>query len=87
MAVPLELRCFCDKKPILALCGRDSSSGEPFVHVKAHRQQRVQAEVVITSGTARIRCRSCLRWHTVRIKRGDVDARPERLPDTIPLVS
>lgn len=83
----LELRCFCDRKPILAICGRDSASGQPFVHVKAHRQERIMAEIVVTSGTARIRCRSCLRWHTVRLKRTDVQATPERLPETIALTS
>jgi len=84
-ADPLEIRCFCDRQPILALAGRDSATGEPFVHVKAHRQGRIQAEVIITSGSARIHCRSCLRWHTVRIKRTGVEARQERLPETLVL--
>lgn len=78
-----EVRCFCQRKPLLAVCGRDSKSGEPFVHIKTWKQQRLYAEVVVTSGVVRIHCRECLRWHTIRIVRLKVDVRPEELPESI----
>lgn len=81
----LEVRCFCRRTPLLAVCGRDSGSGQPFVHVKAFKQNRIFAEVVITSGTAHIRCRECMRFHKVTIKHVGVTTKPERLPETIAL--
>lgn len=79
----LELRCFCQGTPLLALCGRDTKSGEPFVHIKTWKGSRLYVEVIIESGKARIRCRKCFRFHTVRIVRGTVDMKVERLPDSI----
>lgn len=79
----LELRCFCRRRPLLAVCGRDARTGEPFVHVKAYKQQRLITEVVVTAGTARIHCRECLRWHTVRIRIENVSFKPEPLPSGI----
>lgn len=81
----LEVRCFCNRTPLLAVCGRDTSTKQPYVHVKAWRQRRIFAEVVIESGVARIRCRECLRWHKIVIRRTTVDATVERLPETIAL--
>jgi hypothetical protein len=79
----LELRCFCSSKTLLAVCGRDSKSRQPFVHIKTWKGSRLYVEVVIESGKARIRCRKCLRWFTVRIRLDDVDMKTERLPDSI----
>lgn len=81
----IEVRCFCNRSPLLAVCGRDSASLEPFVHIKAYKQNRIFAEVVITSGVANIRCRECLRWHRIVIKKTSVDTSVARLPETISL--
>lgn len=81
-----ELRCYCRRKPLLALCGRDSESGEPFVHVKVFKQDRIYAEVVATSGEVRIRCRECLRWFTVKIKTPKLSISEEDLPESVDLV-
>lgn len=81
---PLELRCFCSKRPLLAVCGVDAATGEPFIHIKAYKQKRIYSEVVVTSGTVRIHCRDCLRWQTVTIRYGEkVSMRQEPLPETI----
>lgn len=66
----IAVRCFCVDHPLLAMCGRDEASGEPWVHVKTWKRGRLYAEVVATAGDVKIRCRDCLRWHTVRIVRG-----------------
>lgn len=79
----LEVRCFCRRAPLLAICGRDEKNGEPFVHIKSARKDRINAEAVVTSGIVRIRCRDCLRWHTIRIRKIDVDHKAERLPSSI----
>lgn len=79
----LELRCFCSGQPLLAVCGRDSKTKEPFVHIKTWKGQRLYVEVIIESGKARIRCRKCMRFWTVRIRTHGVDRQVERLPDSI----
>ena len=84
----LELRCFCSKQPLLAVCGRDAH-GQPYVHVRAVRSgganspPKLQAEMIVTAGVASIRCRLCLRWHRIAIRRTDVDFRPAALPSAI----
>lgn len=60
-----ELRCFCNRKPLLATYG--IYKDQLYVHVKVHKQARIYGEVLVTGGTVRIHCRECLRWHTVRI--------------------
>lgn len=60
-----ELRCFCRHTPLLATYG--IKSGVLFVHVKVYKQNRIYGELLIQGGIVRIRCRECLRWHTVRI--------------------
>lgn len=81
----LEIRCFCNRRPLLARCGRDLNSGEPFVHIKTWKKDRLYVEVVVTQGIARIRCRECMRWHTVRIVRDRMKITQEKLPDSIAL--
>lgn len=77
-----DLRCFCSRRPLLAKCGRDER-GEPFIWVKVFKQGRIYGEVVATSGTVKLRCRECLRWHQVKIVRvhndqlSEIDFRPE----------
>lgn len=65
------------------MAGRDEKTGTPFVHVKSWKAQRLYTEVVVTEGSVRIRCRECLRWQTVTIKRTDVDVKAEELPNSI----
>lgn len=82
-APELDFRCFCARRPLLAVCGRDTLTGEPFVWMKVHKQQRIFGEMIATAGTVRIRCRECLRWHTLTIKRETVDFVEESLPESL----
>jgi len=61
-----ELRCFCSREPLLATYGIDSK-GKLFVHVKIWKARRIFGELVIEGGIVKIRCRDCLRWHTVNV--------------------
>lgn len=87
MPESLELRCFCSGTPLLAICGRNTKTHQPFVHIKTWKSQKLIAEVIIESGKARIRCRKCLRFHTVTIRTDDVNMKPEQLPDSLVLNS
>lgn len=78
-----EVRCFCNKKPLLAVCGRDAKTGEPFVHIKTWKGNRLYVEAIVTSGIVRLRCRECYRWHTVNIVRNDIRVQEEKLPESI----
>lgn len=80
-----EIRCTCSRRPLLAIHGRDTKTGEPFIHVKAHKQERILAEVIVTAGVARIHCRECLHWFTVRIVRTGLSMTEERLPESLPV--
>jgi len=79
----LEARCCCSHAPLLAVCGRDTSTGEPFVHVKSYKGNKLYTEVVATSGTVWIRCRDCYRWHRIDIKRVAVERLIAEIPDSI----
>ncbi len=63
----IDVRCFCRNEPLIAVAGRDARSGEPFVHIKSWKGDRLNAEAVVTAGTVRIRCRVCMRWHRLTI--------------------
>lgn len=78
----LELRCFCNRHPLLAVAGRDSN-GRGYVHIKTWKGQRIYAEVVILSGAAMVRCRECYRWHRFRIVKSDVESLQTNLPESI----
>lgn len=65
--VKKPLKCFCTRKPILAMYGLDAQ-GKLFVHIKIYKQNRVYGEILVTEGTVKLRCRECLRWHTVKIR-------------------
>jgi hypothetical protein len=58
-------------------------NGKGFVHIKTWKGGKLYVEAIVTDGTAHIRCRECLRWHTVRIVRERVNVTAERLPDSI----
>jgi hypothetical protein len=79
----LELRCFCGRQTLLAICGRDLSSGEPFIHIKAFKAGKIITEIVVTEGKVRVHCPNCLRWHSITIKRVGVEHKPEKLPESI----
>jgi hypothetical protein len=78
----LDIRCLCGRRPLLAIAGRDDD-GEPYIHIKTWKGQRLYVEVVITSGDCRVRCRNCMRWWKLVIRRLDVDVRQQDLPDGI----
>lgn len=80
----LEVRCFCSRRPLLAVAGRDTKTGHGFVHIKSWKGGRLYVEAIVTQGVAHIRCRECLRWHTVRIIH-DVSVKQEKLPDSLPV--
>lgn len=48
----------------------DTVSGEPVVHIKSWKGQKLYTEVLIISGVVKLKCRECSRWNTVRIKKG-----------------
>jgi hypothetical protein len=60
-----QLRCFCARRPLLALYGTDKR-GQLYVHVKVYKGDRIFGEVVAT-GNVKIRCRECYRWYEVVI--------------------
>lgn len=82
----IELRCVCESQTLLALCGTDADSGDSYVWVKVFKSvgrgnpPKLFAEIVVTSGEFRMRCRSCLRWNLVVIRRQGVDMNPAKLP-------
>lgn len=61
-----ELRCFCSRLPLLATYGI-GDDGRLYVHVRVYKQRRIYGEVLVTEGIVKLRCRECLRWHTVVI--------------------
>lgn len=62
-----ELRCFCTRAPLLATYGQNEK-GLLYVHVRVYKQRRVYGEMIVTGGTVTLKCRECLRWHTVVIR-------------------
>ena len=82
-----ELRCFCSRKPLLAVGGTDAKTHQPFLHIKSMRGEQIKTEVVVTEGVVRIHCTQCFRWHTVKIVKNEVFTRQEELPSSIVLAS
>lgn len=78
-----ELRCFCRRKPLLATYGIDKI-GTLFIHVKIWKAHRIFGELVVEGGIVKIRCRDCLRWHTINVigKRATLEETYEELPAT-----
>jgi len=76
-----ELRCFCSREPLLATYGVDSK-GKLFLHVKIWKARRIYGELVVEGGLVKIRCRDCLRWHTIRVQnnRAFLQETDENLP-------
>jgi hypothetical protein len=80
-----ELRCFCSRRPLLAVYGLDKDR-HLYVHVRIYKQQRIFGEVIITDGTVRLHCRECLRWHKVIIKQPNSLGLIEETDPPIPAV-
>jgi len=69
---------------LLATYGIDSK-GKLFVHVKIYKARRIFGELVIEGGIVKIRCRDCLRWHTINIvgNKASLEETHEKLPAAI----
>lgn len=78
-----QLRCFCRRKPLLAVYGLDEN-GRVYLHIKIFKQDRIFGEILVTEGIVKMHCRDCLRWHTVRIKPSGVPFL-EEAPDPVEL--
>jgi hypothetical protein len=59
-----QLRCFCSRKPLLAIWGNDEN-GRPYIHVRIYKQGRIFGDVVAHGGEVKICCRECVRWHRI----------------------
>jgi hypothetical protein len=64
-----ELRCFCSRQPLLGVYGLDRD-GDPYIHIKIYKQQRIYGEWVFKAGLIKIKCRECFRWYNIQIHRG-----------------
>lgn len=62
-----ELRCFCSRRPLLAVYGVDEK-GRLYIHQRVYKQNRVFGETVFYGGTVALLCRECLRWQQVTIQ-------------------
>lgn len=78
-----EIRCFCRHHPLLAVCGTDSQTRQPFVHIRVVKNKEVHCDAVVTSGAVRLFCRDCARWTTITIRERNFDAKSEPLPPSI----
>lgn len=74
-----ELRCVCSRAPLLGVYGIDQD-GMAYIHIKAHKQSRLIAEIV-ARGECAIHCRECLRWTRFRINDRNGPSRIERTED------
>ncbi len=65
-----RIECFCAAHPLLALAGQDARTGKHFVWVKTVKGDRIMSEVVLMGeGTIQVRCRTCLRFHSISVVR------------------
>lgn len=74
-----DLRCFCKRRPLLALYGLDES-GQTYIHIKVFKQGRVYGEAVYYGGRVKIRCRECFRWTIVVFRSATEAVLQETLP-------
>lgn len=68
-----DLRCFCRRRPLLALYGIDAN-GERYIEIKVYKQQQTygHAVVTLTDGNVKIFCRECHRWYVVSVRPDDI---------------
>lgn len=59
-----QLRCFCSRKPLLAVYGIDGR-GRTYIHCRVFKQNRVFGDWISYGGEVRILCRECFRWHVI----------------------
>lgn len=62
-----EIRCFCYRKPLLAMFGVDED-GKLYIHIKIWRQNKLYGNMVFRGGEISIQCRECFRWYRVAIR-------------------
>lgn len=73
-----EIRCICTRKPLLAMYGVDRY-GEIYIHLKVYKQSRIYAEMFVSAdAVVKIRCRECLRLHSIKIVSGRPLLKEER---------
>lgn len=64
--------------------------GQVYVHVRIYKANRIFGEILVTNGTALLRCRECFRWQRVIIVEPGVavlktEPRPQALvPESTP---
>lgn len=64
-----EIRCYCRRQPLLATYGMDDT-GKVYIHVKVYKNRRIFGEVLITEGIVELRCRECMRWFRIPLRKG-----------------
>lgn len=74
-----DLRCFCRRKPLLAVYGLDAA-GNLYVHVMVYKQDRIFGNLVVRGGPLDIQCRECMRWHVVNFMPGAPTIRETQAP-------
>ena len=95
MAEFRDVRCTCAHRTLLAKVMLDPVTGEPAIHVKAlKRGARAPLELFLVDGTARLRCRDCLRWYEMSVRAGgkirihrvreDIDCGIDSEPSIVP---
>jgi hypothetical protein len=78
----LPIRCTCSARPILAIA-RATDDGKWFIHVRVFKQRVVYGEMIVDSGSVRIKCRACSRWYKLTIRMSEVRHELENLPKGI----
>lgn len=81
-----QLRCFCSRKPLLAVYGVDER-GRVYVHCRVYKQNRVYGDWIVYGGETSILCRECLRWHVIKFTQGtatlEETTKPKEIDDDI----
>jgi hypothetical protein len=62
-----RIECFCSRRPLLAMTGRDEATGLFFVWIRHSKGGKIVVDVMMTQGSMRITCRECGRVHTISI--------------------
>jgi len=68
-----DLRCFCRRKPLLALYGIDKT-GHLYVEVKVYKQRVIFGHIVmrLRDGEISLFCRECHRWYVISVRPDDI---------------
>ena len=78
-----DLRCFCSRRPLLAVYGVDEK-GRLYVHQRVYKQGRIFGESFFYGGIVKLLCRECLRWNEVVFRdRNTVDLEPVDPPKVL----